>query len=97
MTALCEKIKWFRDNLETGETYTPEMTAMLIEKYLGRFNAELEEITSKNQVGQRNSRQHASRQDAIELTNKLERDEYEGCGFGNNNCIMYFHYFHFLL
>lgn len=83
MTALCEKIQWFRDNLEPEVTYTPELTAALVEKYLGRFDDELEQIKLKNQVGQRNFRQHASRQDAIELTNKLENDEYEGCGFGN--------------
>lgn len=81
MTALGEKIAWFRDQLDPDVTvYTIEQTADLVERYLGRFDEELEQIRLKNQIGQRSSRQHASREDAIELSQKLEKDEYEGCG-----------------
>lgn len=83
MTALGEKIAWFRDQLKpTLTVYTPEMTAELVEQYLGRFDDEHEQIKLKNQIGHRSSRQHASREDAIEHSQKLEKDEYEGCGLG---------------
>lgn len=85
MTAVGEKIAWFRDHLDPEVTaYTPELTANLVEEYLGRFDEELEQIRLKNQVGQRCSRQHASREDAIEHSQKLEKDEYEGCGLGKS-------------
>ena len=84
MTALGEKIAWFRDHVgdEKPAFASSSKIALLIEDYLGRFDEELEQIRLKNQVGQRSSRQHASREDTIEHTQKLERDEYEGCGFG---------------
>lgn len=85
MTALGEKIAWFRDQLDPEvKIYTPELTADLVEQYLGRFDEELEQIHLKNQIGQRSSRQHASREDAIEHSQKLEKDEYEGCGIGKS-------------
>ena len=83
MTSLGEKIAWFRDQLEPDvAVYTPDQAGVLVERYLGRFDEELEQIKLKNQVGQRTSRQHASREDTIEHTQKLEMEEYEGCGFG---------------
>ena len=83
MSAVGEKIAWFRDQLEPDVTvYTPEMTSKLVELYLGRYDEELEQIQLKNQVGQRSSRQNASREDAIEHRRKLEKAEYEGCGIG---------------
>lgn len=88
MTNLGEKIAWFRDQLEADvKVYTPQLAGELVELYLGRFDEELEQIKMKNQVGHRSSgsRQHASRHDAIEHSQKLERDEYEGCGLGKLN------------
>lgn len=90
MTALGEKIAWFRDQLDPEvKIYTPGLTADLVEQYLGRFDEELEQIHLKNQIGQRSSRQHASREDAIEHSQKLEGDEYEGCGIGKSKLFFY--------
>lgn len=83
LSILGEKIAWFRDNLpedDTEITYT--VTAELIEKYLARFDEEVEQIQMKNQIGQRSSRQHASREDSIAHTQKLEKQEFETCGLG---------------
>lgn len=85
MSALGEKVAWFRDHLEetaASTAYSPKMIADLIEDYLNRFDEELEQIHIKNQVGKRTSRQHASREDTIQHMKKLEMEEYEGCGFG---------------
>jgi len=88
MTALGEKIAWFRDQIDEDVTVlTPEMIGELMEGYLARFDDELEQIRLKNQVGQRKGNQHASREDTILHTKKLERDEYEGFGFGKSSII----------
>lgn len=83
LSILGEKIAWFRDNLpEDNADMTNAMTAELIEKYLARFDEEVEQIQMKNQIGHRSSRQHASREDSIALTQKLEKQEFETCGLG---------------
>jgi translation machinery-associated protein 16 len=81
LNILGEKIKWFKDNLEPGCTsYTVKQTLDIIEKYLGRFDAELEQIKIKHSIGNRKNRQHASREDIINLTIKTEREEFDSCG-----------------
>ncbi|XP_075228085.1 translation machinery-associated protein 16 [Lycorma delicatula] len=77
---LGEKLLFFRDNLDPKSTVcTPEDLSNLIEKYLGRFSEELEQIKLKHSIGQRN-RQHASREDAIKLNISQELEEYTNCG-----------------
>jgi translation machinery-associated protein 16 len=49
---------------------------------LGRFDAELEQIKIKHSIGNRKNRQHASREDIINLTIKAEREEFNSCGLG---------------
>ncbi|XP_045523223.1 translation machinery-associated protein 16 homolog [Pieris brassicae] len=76
-----EKIMWFKDRLPVGcQVLTRQQTFELIESYLGRFNEELEQIALKNSVGQRKNRQHASREDVLNITKKREIEEFETCG-----------------
>ena len=83
LSILGEKIAWFRDNLpEDLAVMTNTMTAELIEKYLARFDEEVEQIQMKNQIGHRNFRQHASREDSIAHSQQLEKQEFETCGLG---------------
>ena len=78
-----EKIAWFRDNMPSDvDAFTGQTMAELVEKYLERFDEELEQIQLKNQIGHRSFRQHASREDSIAHSMKLERQEYETCGIG---------------
>lgn len=75
-----EKILWFKDMLQDRIVLTKEETLELIETYLSRFDEELEQIALKNSIGQRKNRQHASREDIINITKKRELDEFSTCG-----------------
>lgn len=55
---------------------------MICCSYLGRFDEELDQIKMKHSVGQRKNRQHASREDIINMTIKREREEFDTCGLG---------------
>ncbi|XP_071455179.1 translation machinery-associated protein 16 homolog [Hetaerina americana] len=77
---LGEKILWFRDNLSTQEPLTPLSALEIIEKYLHRFDDELQQIASKQSISVNRQRQHASRQDAIMHTIQREREEFTTCG-----------------
>ncbi|XP_026475100.1 translation machinery-associated protein 16 homolog isoform X2 [Ctenocephalides felis] len=77
---LGEKLTWFRDNLEDTEVYTSAQLDELFEKYLSRFDEELEQIALKRSIGGHRNHQHASRQDTIRMTLEREREEYMGCG-----------------
>uniref|UniRef100_A0A6M2DQE6 Putative translation machinery-associated protein 16 n=1 Tax=Xenopsylla cheopis TaxID=163159 RepID=A0A6M2DQE6_XENCH len=77
---LGEKLLWFRDKLENAEIYTSAQFDQLFEKYLSRFDEELEQIALKRSIGGHRNRQHASRQDTIRMTIEREREEYNGCG-----------------
>lgn len=76
-----EKILWFKDRIpENSTVLSKEQVLGLVQTYLTRFDEELEQITLKNSVGQRKSRQHASREDIINITKKRELEEFETCG-----------------
>ncbi|KAL1491160.1 hypothetical protein ABEB36_011800 [Hypothenemus hampei] len=78
---LGEKLLWFKGHLDPDQTtLTPLELQNLIEKYLGRFNEELEQIQLKHSIGQRKNRQHANREDIINITMKREWDEFTTCG-----------------
>ncbi|XP_050299768.1 translation machinery-associated protein 16 homolog [Anthonomus grandis grandis] len=78
---LGEKCIWFRDNLNSdAKTCSPSEVKTLILKYLGRFDEELEQIKLKHSIGQRKNRQHASREDIINMTLKREKEEFKTCG-----------------
>lgn len=76
-----EKILWFKERIPEGCIILDKEQALkLIEKYLSRFDDELEQIALKNSIGQRKNRQHASREDIINITKKREMEEFETCG-----------------
>lgn len=76
-----EKILWFKERIPEGcIVLDKEQTLKLIETYLARFDDELEQIALKNSIGQRKNRQHASREDIINITKKREVEEFETCG-----------------
>ncbi|XP_014371471.2 translation machinery-associated protein 16 homolog [Papilio machaon] len=76
-----EKIMWFKERVPPDCTFlNKEQTLDLIQTYLSRFDEELEQIAIKNSVGQRKSRQHASREDIIKITKEREVGEFESCG-----------------
>ncbi|XP_014280576.1 translation machinery-associated protein 16 [Halyomorpha halys] len=75
-----EKLIWFHDNIEPVEEYTAAMLDELFQKYLSRFDDELEQISIKHSIGQRKNRQHASREDVIKMTIKRDVEEYNTCG-----------------
>ncbi|XP_026501307.1 translation machinery-associated protein 16 homolog [Vanessa tameamea] len=76
-----EKILWFKERIPEGcVILDKEHTLKLIETYLARFDEELEQIALKNSIGQRKSRQHASREDIINITKKRDIEEFETCG-----------------
>uniref|UniRef100_A0A069DWU9 Putative translation machinery-associated protein n=1 Tax=Panstrongylus megistus TaxID=65343 RepID=A0A069DWU9_9HEMI len=83
-----DKLLWFRDNLEPGLIYTPQMFENLIEKYLSRFEDELEQIEIKHSIGQRKGRQHASREDVINMTISREREEFNTSGIEMVNILI---------
>nr|XP_023030072.1 translation machinery-associated protein 16 homolog [Leptinotarsa decemlineata] len=81
LNLLGEKILWFKDNLNSQcSTCTPKDIRELIVKYISRFDEELEQIHIKHSIGNRKNRQHANREDVINLTIKKEQDEYDSCG-----------------
>ncbi|XP_045454053.1 translation machinery-associated protein 16 homolog [Melitaea cinxia] len=76
-----EKILWFKERIPKDcIVLDKEQTLKLIETYLARFDDELEQIALKNSIGQRKNRQHASREDIINITKKREVEEFETCG-----------------
>ncbi|XP_065578164.1 translation machinery-associated protein 16-like isoform X2 [Artemia franciscana] len=76
-----ERVSYFKENLKAdGNLYTPQEALELIERYLGRFDEEVEQIDLRNSIGQRRTQQHASRLDAIQMTHELEVNEFNGPG-----------------
>lgn len=62
-----------------------------LDRYLQRFNDELEQIDLKNQIGQRQKTpQYASRKALIESTINAERHEYETTGFSMRTLFAFF-------
>ncbi|NXA40013.1 TMA16 protein, partial [Eudromia elegans] len=76
-----EKLQWFQSHLDPSKTeYTKKDVGELIENYIGRFNAELEQIELQNSIKGRQGRQHGSRETVIRQTMERERLLYEGYG-----------------
>lgn len=76
-----EKILWFKERIpEDCAVLSKDQTLELMQTYLARFDEELEQIALKNSIGQRKNRQHASREDIINITKKKEQEEFETCG-----------------
>ncbi|NXC71111.1 TMA16 protein, partial [Anhinga anhinga] len=78
-----EKLQWFQSHLDPDKIeYTKKEAGELIENYMCRFNAELEQIELQNSIKGRQGRQHGSRETVIKQTIERERQLYEGYGIG---------------
>ncbi|XP_029997036.1 translation machinery-associated protein 16 isoform X1 [Sphaeramia orbicularis] len=77
-----EKLLWFQAQLDpTKTTYTKKDACDIIERYLQRFDSELEQIELMNGIKGRQGRLHGARESVIKQTIERERAEYEGIGF----------------
>lgn len=78
---LQQKLLWFHSNLDTSKTtYTKHELAELTSRYLERFDEQLEQIAIVNSVGNRQSRQHMSRETAIHITKEKETLDFDTIG-----------------
>ncbi|NXF44212.1 TMA16 protein, partial [Oceanites oceanicus] len=78
-----EKLQWFQSHLDPNKIeYTKKEAGELIENYMCRFNAELEQIELQNSIKGRQGRQHGSRETVIKQTIEREKQLYEGYGIG---------------
>ncbi|NXY80964.1 TMA16 protein, partial [Alcedo cyanopectus] len=76
-----EKLQWFQSHLDPDKIeYTKKEAGKLIENYMCRFNAELEQIELQNSIKGRQGRQHSSRESVIKQTVEREKQLYEGYG-----------------
>ncbi|KAI7810510.1 translation machinery-associated protein 16 [Triplophysa rosa] len=77
-----EKLSWFQSQLDPDKAeYTKHDACDIIERYLHRFDGELEQIELANSIKGRQGRQHGSREAIIRQTMERERAQYEGNGF----------------
>ncbi|XP_060688844.1 translation machinery-associated protein 16 [Hemiscyllium ocellatum] len=76
-----EKLLWFQSNLEPNKTeYTKQEACEIIEKYLHRFDSELEQIELANTIKSRQGRQHEAREAVLKHSIERERTLYEENG-----------------
>ncbi|RXM32373.1 Translation machinery-associated protein 16 [Acipenser ruthenus] len=76
-----EKLLWFQSQLDPSKTeYSKKEACAIIERYLHRFDSELEQIELVNGIKGRQGRQHSSRENDIKQTIERERMQYEGYG-----------------
>ncbi|XP_009323563.1 PREDICTED: translation machinery-associated protein 16 [Pygoscelis adeliae] len=81
LSIIGEKLQWFQSHLDPNKIeYTKKEAGELIENYMCRFNAELEQIELQNSIKGRQGRQHGSRETVIKQTIERERQLYEGYG-----------------
>ncbi|NXK52512.1 TMA16 protein, partial [Chauna torquata] len=81
LSIIGEKLQWFQSHLDPNKTdYTKKEACELIEEYMGRFSAELEQIELRNSIKGRQGRQHGSQETVIKQTIERERQLYEGYG-----------------
>uniref|UniRef100_A0A8D1PU46 Translation machinery-associated protein 16 n=1 Tax=Sus scrofa TaxID=9823 RepID=A0A8D1PU46_PIG len=77
-----EKLQWFQNHLDPQKVrYSKRAACNLIERYLSRFNDELEQIELQNDVRARQGRRHCAREAAIRQTVQRERQQFQGYGF----------------
>lgn len=76
-----EKFRWFFENIDHDKTeYLSSEVCELIERYLHRFDEELQEINEQNSIKGRQGRAHASREDTLRNLIERERELYNTCG-----------------
>ncbi|CAG5928638.1 unnamed protein product [Menidia menidia] len=76
-----EKLLWFQNELDPTRTnYMRKDACAVIESYLHRFDAELEQIELMNGIKGRQGRLHGAREAVIKQTIERERMQYESVG-----------------
>ncbi|XP_072352247.1 translation machinery-associated protein 16 isoform X1 [Scyliorhinus torazame] len=76
-----EKLLWFQSHLEPNKTeYSKQEACELIERYLHRFDTELEQIELTNSIKSRQGRQHEAREAILKHSIERERMLYEENG-----------------
>ncbi|KAM9770656.1 translation machinery-associated protein 16 [Menidia menidia] len=76
-----EKLLWFQNELDPTRTnYMRKDACAVIERYLHRFDAELEQIELMNGIKGRQGRLHGAREAVIKQTIERERMQYESVG-----------------
>ncbi|XP_076368244.1 translation machinery-associated protein 16 isoform X2 [Tachypleus tridentatus] len=75
-----KKLLWFKENLEEKDYLSPAEVFHVIERYLHRFDEEIEQIEIINGIKGRQSGQHISRKDSIRFTLEQENREFESTG-----------------
>ncbi|KAG7486530.1 hypothetical protein JOB18_033078 [Solea senegalensis] len=82
LSSIGEKLLWFQEQLDPAKaTYTKKDACDIIERYLQRFDSELEQIELVNGIKGRQGRLHGAREAVIKQTIERERALYEGAGF----------------
>ncbi|KAF7655460.1 hypothetical protein LDENG_00055780 [Lucifuga dentata] len=82
LSSIGEKLLWFQSQLDpTKMVYTRKDACDIIEKYLHRFDSELEQIELMNGIKGRQGRLHGAREAIIKHTIERERAQYESIGF----------------
>ncbi|XP_037122967.1 translation machinery-associated protein 16 [Syngnathus acus] len=77
-----DKLLWFQSQLDPEKTtYTMKDACHIIERYLQRFDGELEQIELVNSIKGRKGRLHGAREDFIKQTIERERALFHGAGF----------------
>ncbi|KAG8014687.1 Translation machinery-associated protein 16, partial [Nibea albiflora] len=81
LSGVGEKLLWFQAQLDPEKTaYTRKDACEIIERYLQRFDSELEQIELMNGIKGRQGRLHGAREAVIKQTIERERAQYEGVG-----------------
>ncbi|XP_018546439.1 translation machinery-associated protein 16 [Lates calcarifer] len=82
LSSIGEKLLWFQGHLDPAKTsYTRKDACDVIERYLQRFDSELEQIELMNGIKGRQGRLHGAREAVIKQTIEREQAQYEGVGF----------------
>uniref|UniRef100_A0A8C4S5I4 Translation machinery-associated protein 16 n=1 Tax=Erpetoichthys calabaricus TaxID=27687 RepID=A0A8C4S5I4_ERPCA len=81
LSSIGEKLLWFQSQLHPDKSvYSRKEACEIIERYLHRFDNELEQIELVNSIKGRQGRQHSAREDVIKHTIEREKMLYEGYG-----------------
>ncbi|XP_067355173.1 translation machinery-associated protein 16 isoform X2 [Channa argus] len=82
LSSIGEKLLWFQGQLDPEKTvYTKKDACDIIERYLHRFDSELEQIELMNGIKGRQGRLHGAREAVVKQTIEREQALFEGIGF----------------
>ncbi|KAK5926243.1 hypothetical protein CgunFtcFv8_021832 [Champsocephalus gunnari] len=82
LSGIGEKLMWFQENLDTEKTaFTKIDACYIVERYLQRFEPELEQIELVNGIKGRQGRLHGAREAVVKQTMERELEQYKNVGF----------------